>query len=61
MKMRDIWALQRRQLPSECSPEEARMRAAQYRQMAATASRADVRDALLRLASRYEGSQRPED
>lgn len=33
---------------------ECRMRAAYYREMAATATKTSVRDALLRLAQRYE-------
>jgi hypothetical protein len=40
--------------PSELTPEEQRMRAAQYRQLAATARTADTQDALLRLAQQYE-------
>lgn len=40
---------------SERTPEELRQRAEQYRQMAATARTADVQDALLMLAERYEG------
>lgn len=43
-----------RPLPSELSIGELRMRAAYYREMAATATTAAVRDALLRLADRYE-------
>jgi hypothetical protein len=41
-------------LPSQIGPTEALMRAAEYRQMAATATLAGTRDALLRLARRYE-------
>lgn len=39
---------------SECSPEEARMRAIQYRMMAASAAARAVQAVLLRLAQRYE-------
>ena len=45
---------ERRPLPSELSSEEQRMRAAQYRLLAATARTADTQDALLRLAREYE-------
>ena len=45
-------------LPSEVTLEEARMRSAQYRQMAAAASTPDVQDLLIRLAERYEGTAR---
>ena len=39
---------------SERTPAELLARAAEYRRMAETASTADVRDALLRLAERLE-------
>ena len=54
MKIRDHWAMESRPLPSELTPEEARVRAVQYRQMADAARTADIRAALLRLAERYE-------
>jgi len=41
-------------LKSECSLEEARMRAIQYRMMAATGTTRAVQVVLLRLAQRYE-------
>ncbi len=41
-------------LASECSMEEARMRAVQYRMTAATATTRAVQATLLRLARRYE-------
>jgi hypothetical protein len=40
--------------PSELTVEEARMRAVQYRLMAATATSQYTREALERLAERYE-------
>ncbi len=43
-----------RPLPSELTPEEQRMRAAQYRMLAATARTAETQGALLRLAQQYE-------
>ena len=39
---------------SEFSVAESRMRAVQYREMACTATTADVRTALLALARKYE-------
>jgi hypothetical protein len=45
---------ERRPLPSELTPEEQRLRAAQFRQMAAAARTADTQGALLRLALKYE-------
>lgn len=55
-KIRDRFGVmnERRPLPSELTPKEQQMRAAQYRELAATARTADTRDALLRLAQRYE-------
>ena len=50
----------RRPLPSELTPEEARMRAVQYRLMAATATTQDAREALERLAARYERLAQPD-
>jgi hypothetical protein len=44
----------RRPLPSELTPTELLARGAEYRAMAATASSKDVRNALIRLAERYE-------
>jgi penicillin V acylase-like amidase (Ntn superfamily) len=44
--------MEKRKLPSELTPTECRVRAAYYREMAATA--ASVRDALIRLAERYD-------
>jgi hypothetical protein len=46
--------MEKRKLPSELTPNECRARAAYYRAMAATATTRDVRDALIRLAERYE-------
>ncbi len=43
-----------RRLPSELTPEEQQMRAAQYRLLAATARTADTQSALLRFAQQYE-------
>jgi hypothetical protein len=40
---------------SELSREQLLSRAAEYRAMAATATTADVRDALVRVAERLEG------
>jgi hypothetical protein len=39
---------------SDLTPEEQRMRAVQYRQMAASTSAADTRDTLIQLAEMYE-------
>ncbi len=39
---------------SDLTPAELRARAMKYRAMAATATTADVRDALIRLAVRFE-------
>ena len=49
-----------RPLPSELTPAELLARGAEYRAMAATASTQDVRDALIRLAERYEALAGPE-
>jgi hypothetical protein len=46
--------MSRRPLPSELTAEEQRMRAAKYRELAATARTRDVQGALLELARRYE-------
>jgi hypothetical protein len=46
--------MEKRKLPSELTPTECRVRAAYYREMAATATAASVRDALIRLAERYD-------
>jgi hypothetical protein len=46
--------MEERKLPSELSQTECRVRASYYREMAATATTASVRDALIRLAERYE-------
>ena len=46
--------MDRRPFPSELTPEEQRTRAATYREMAVTATTADIREALLGLARRYE-------
>ena len=43
-----------RPLPSEMTDEQLRDRTAEYRRMAATASTVEIRDALLRLAERFE-------
>jgi len=48
------WRHVPRNLPSELSSADALARAAEYRQMAATASTSEVRDALLRVAVRFE-------
>jgi hypothetical protein len=46
--------MDRRPFPSELTPDEQRKRAAMYREMAVTATTADIRDALLGLAQRFE-------
>jgi hypothetical protein len=46
--------MEKRKLPSALTPNECHARAAYYRAMAATATTRDVRDALIRLAERYE-------
>ena len=46
--------MDRRPLPSELTPEEQRMRAQLYREMALTATTSDVRQALLDLARRFD-------
>jgi hypothetical protein len=46
--------METRKLPSELTPTECRVRAAYYRGLAATATTVSVRDALIRLAERYE-------
>lgn len=48
------WRHTLRPLPSEMTVAELREGAAEYRRMAQTASTVGVRDALLRLADRYE-------
>ena len=46
--------METRPLPSELTPTECHVRAAYYRALAATATTRGVRDALIRLAERYE-------
>jgi hypothetical protein len=51
---RHVGIMQPHPHPSELTCQEQRMRAVQYRQMAATASTTTIRDALIRLAEGYE-------
>jgi hypothetical protein len=46
--------MESRPLPSECSAAELLGRADQYRRMAMLASTIETREALIRLAERYE-------
>ena len=57
--IRETRQIEARPLPSEMTPEEARMRTVQFRQLAEAASARDIRDALLKQAKRYE-SMAPE-
>jgi len=43
-----------RSLPSALTADQLRERAAEFRQMAASATTAQVRDSLIRVAERYE-------